>query len=347
MKIQNFFGLAVGLALSASFASAGSVTYTCDSGLTADGTCAVLNSTIAGLYDSTFTNANASIYIQYGSTGLASSLQYYDNVSYTAYVDALTAAEGDANDVTAVNSLGGDTTNPVVSGSGVALTSALAQALGLSTVAGSVGIQSAAGADPGGTCTLGVDANCYNGIETLKSASGTWYYRSGAQGSGTYDIYSAVEHETDEVLGTSSCITGSDPSTIATSVNCTNGTPSTAVSPADLFRYSASGTRSYLGSANGSTAYFSIDGGVTDIANYNNSPNGADYGDWDSAALRVQNAYGTPDTTGTDITNDGGSEIAVLDAVGYNLVSSTPEPGTIALLGGGLALLGLMRRRRA
>jgi len=165
--------------------------------------------------------------------------------------------------------------------------------------------------------------------------------------SGTYDIYSAVEHETDEVLGTSSCITGSDPSTIATSVNCTNGTPSTAVSPADLFRYSASGTRSYLGSANGSTAYFSIDGGVTDIANYNNSPNGADYGDWDSAALRVQNAYGTPDTTGTDITNDGGSEIAVLDAVGYNLVSSTPEPGTIALLGGGLALLGLMRRRRA
>jgi hypothetical protein len=194
-------------------------------------------------------------------------------------------------------------------------------------------------------------AGCYNGIETVTNAANTWYYRSGPQPSGTYDIYSAVEHETDEVLGTSSCITGNsdNPATITTSVNCTNGlngNPGTGVSAADLFRYSAAHTRSYLSSANGTTAYFSINSGVTPTANYNNSPNGADYGDWDSATLRIQNAFGTPDTTGTDITNDGRSEIAVLDAVGYNLVSATPEPGTMALLGLGFGTLAIYQRRR-
>jgi hypothetical protein len=114
------------------------------------------------------------------------------------------------------------------------------------------------------------------------------------------------------------------------------------VGAADLFRYSAAGTRSYLSTANGTTAYFSINGGTTNIAGYNNSPNGADYGDFDSASLRIQNAFGSPGINGLDITNDGGSEIQVLDAVGYNLTSNsstaTPEPGTMLLFGSSLAM---------
>jgi hypothetical protein len=331
-------------------ANAGIISYTCDSGLTSDGTCAVLNSTIAGIYDSTFTNANASIYIEYGTTGLASSLQYYTNVTYSDYATALTAQEGDANDVTAVNSLGGTTTNPVVSSSGVALTSSLAQVLGLTGTAHSFGITEGAASGNGTTCTLG-SANCYNGLVTLTSAANTWYYRTGSEAGGTYDIYSAVEHETDEVLGTGSCIVGSG----ITSANCTNGilgNPSTGIGAADLFRYASSGTRSYLTAANGTPAYFSINSGVTNIAGYNNSPNGADYGDWDGSALRVQNAFGTPYNGSTpnspDITNDGGSEIKVLDAVGYNLTNPTPEPGTLGLFGIALAVLaGYKTRRRA
>jgi PEP-CTERM motif len=354
MKTLRFlcigFAAVVGMAMGATRAS-GTISYTCAANIdaTVAGTCAMLNGTIAGLYNSTFSNANASIYVTYGATGLASSLQYYTNVTYTAYVNALTLNEGDANDVTAVASLGGSVTNPVVAGDGVALTSALATTLGLTTVAGSFGINPLSFA----TCTLG-SVGCYNGYITLTNAANTWYYRSGLQPAGTYDINTAVEHETDEVLGTSSCITGNsnNAATIATSVGCRNGlngNPSTGVSPADLFRYSSSGTRSYLSTANGTPAYFSINNGVTNVANYNNQPNGADYGDWNSAALRVQNAVGTPDTNGTDITNDGGSEIAVLDAVGYNLTTVTtvtPEPSSMALFGTGLLGIGLLMRKR-
>ncbi len=338
MSLKQVLWITAGVVFGTALASANDISYTCDPNIGA-ATCNTLNTTIAGIYSSTFTNAAASIYIQYGTTGLASSSQYYDNVSYTSYVDALAAHEGDANDLTAVNGLGGDTTNPVVAGDAVTLTSALAGALGLGAI--STGTDAS-----GNVCTLGT-AGCYNAVITLSNAPDTWYYRSGPQESGTYDIFSAVQHETDEVLGTASCIEGNngDPSTIATSVNCTNDNL-TGVSAADLFRYAAPGVRSYLNTADGTTAYFSIDGGVTNIANYNNQPNGEDYGDWDSSLNRVQNAEGTPDTSGVDITNDGGSEIAVLDAVGYNLTSTVPEPGTMGIFGAGLALLGVLRLRR-
>jgi len=333
---RRFTVISLGMMLMGCIPASGAITYSCASNIDATfaGTCNTLNTTIAGIYGSTFTNANASIYITYGSTGLASSLQFLDNVTYTAYANALAAHEGDANDATAVGSLGGNVTNPVAGGNGVTLTGTLAAALGLS---GGIGITTSSA-----SCTLGT-LGCYNGIVTLTSAANTFYYRQGGSHSTLYDFFTAVEHETDEVLGTGSCING-----VGTlGVGCTNGSPSTAVSAPDLFRWASAGTRSDKNSANGSTAYFSINSGTTNIAGYNNSPGGADYGDWDGASGRVQNAFGTPGAASVDITNDGGSEISVLDAVGYNLQSPVPEPATIGLVGvlllGGLAY----RRRRA
>lgn len=341
-SLRSFLSLS-GLLAASLPAFATGINFTCAANIdtTHAGTCATLNGTFAGFYSSTFTNANAGIYISYGTTGLGSSIQYYTNTAYSAYANALNNSISGANDVTAVASLGGLTTNPVDGTKGVALTGALRAALGLGT---GLGIDLA-----DAVCTLGT-ANCYNGRITLTSAANTFSYLTVGQTASTYDFFEVTGHEVNEILGTSSCIT-TTAGNPATSGNCTNGSPAVGVGAPDLFRYSAAGTRSYLGSANGTVAYFSINSGNTNIAGYNNTPNGADYGDWDSSSVRLNNAFGTPGHQGFNITNDGGSEIKVLDAVGYNLVANqagaVPEPGTITLFGSAFAVLaGVAHRRR-
>src|ERR1700722_13658368 len=90
--------LALGLAFGAAMASAGTITFTCDSSMdaTVAGTCAYLNSVVAGYYNNTFTNANADIYIEMNAgAGLgASTPGFYNFVSYNAYLAALQLENG-------------------------------------------------------------------------------------------------------------------------------------------------------------------------------------------------------------------------------------------------------------
>ncbi len=143
-------------------------------------------------------------------------------------------------------------------------------------------------------------------------------------------------------MGTISCIGTSNIDTPNDECN------STDASPADLFRYGTALTPSFLTTANGSSAYFSIDGGFTQIAQYAaNTPGSGDYGDWVyNGVVKVQDGAASPGVN-ADITNDGGSEIAVLNAVGFNL--ATPEPSTLGIFGMSLAILvlaGVWRRSR-
>jgi len=339
----------VALAFAALPVFANGITYDCSSSLSIS-VCTTLQTTIAGQYASVFTNANSVIYVQMGNIGkdVGENVQFYGTVDYASYYAQLTANASGTADSTAISSLGGGTTNPVVSGDGVAMTSSLAAALGFS---GSSGICTTATdascntRDP--SCTLG-QANCYNDIITISSTE-PLYYDTGTYISGEYDFFTTVEHETDEALGTSSCLV-TEPSppgpanTPEVSPACDGGS---AVSAADLFRYSASGTRSFFGpggdQADANTlAYFSINGGVTNLAPYNNSPNGGDYGDFSTNCTYVQDADGCNTGFGTNILNDGGVEIAMLDAVGYN---EAPEPGTIGMLILGLGLMPGIRRK--
>jgi hypothetical protein len=351
LNLKNTLGVLVGLGIGAALASAGTIDYTCAADI-AGATCDYLNTNVAGAYSSTFSNVNASIYIQYGTTGLAATSSVSNDVPYSAYLAALTANTGmDALQASALASLDSNAGGPYGSGN-VAITDALADALGLGGVAigGLFGVTTT-----GAVCSF-PSAGCFNAVVTVTNDPGTpLYYDNlgGPEPSDAYDFYGVVEHETDEVLGTASCI-----ATTAASLSdgCSYPNEPSAV---DLFRYSAPGTL-VLDSSLSTTpgAYFSYDGGATNGANgfvYNTLDNGEDYADFLSTCpggpFSIQDAEGCPGTdAGQTILNDGGAEINILNAEGFDLnpqvVSSTPEPGTIALFGLGLGMLAIYRRRR-
>jgi hypothetical protein len=339
-NLKKLILLTAGLMLGASMAGASSLTFTCDANVSA-AVCATLNTTIAGLYTSTFNNLNASVYIQFGTTGLGSSTQGFTNqISYSTYLKDLAAtASNSALDISALANL--PNVEPAyLGGADVDLSTALGTALGVTGLTGTT--------FDGNTCNIG-DAGCYNGIITITNDPNTpLYFRSGPQDPNSYDYYTTVEHELDEVLGSSSCIdtTGKGSALI-------NGCANSAAAAIDLFRYASAHDPVLISTTPG--AYFSYDGGVTNGANgfvYNTLVNAEDYADFLSSCpagpLSVQDAEGCPGTMGLDITNDGGAEVNSLDAIGFNLAasSSVPEPGSIALFGAGIAALGMYRRLR-
>lgn len=324
------------LAVNATTARA-AIAYTCNADVSA-GTCSALNSTVAGLYNSTFSNATANIYIEYGATNLGQSTTgFYNTIPYSTYVTDLTAEQG-AGSVRAAALASLPQSEPSLYGTGtISITSALGTALGLTGLYGTTA--------SGGFCIIGT-SNCYNGIITItNSASTPLYYRSGAEAGNAYDFYSVVEHETDEVLGTGSCIStqGANLSNPCTAAGAT-------ASASDLYRYSGSNSRVLMSTTPG--AYFSYDGGKTNGADgfvYNTAPNYADYADFVSTCsgpLSVQDAYACPGTSGLDITNDGGAEINILNAVGFDLLV-VPEPAGLAVITAGVfGLIGARVRAR-
>ena len=100
--------LITGLVFCVTVASASTLTYTCDPTVdaTVAGTCGYLNTQVAGFYTSSFNNISANIYIEQGTTGLASSESAESFVPYSSYLSALTnTASGDGVDTAALAAL--------------------------------------------------------------------------------------------------------------------------------------------------------------------------------------------------------------------------------------------------
>ena len=83
--------------------------------------------------------------------------------------------------------------------------------------------------------------------------------------SGQFSLFATVEHEINEVLGIGSSL----PSM-----------PFGTIFPEDLFRYDATGHRSFTTSST-AQAFFSINT-TTDLAQFDNQNDGGDFGDWQS-----------------------------------------------------------------
>jgi len=271
MKQRKDFRPAICLAFSLAFGTAlaqAQITYTCDPSI-ASTTCTYLNGTVAGYYSSTFANANASIYITLGSTGLGQSTQTTPKITYANYVAALNANTNKSSVQTAaLSALNTYDAGPYGSGK-VGVTSALATPLGQLAANNGAGIKS----DAATTCNL-PSTGCYNAVITITNdPSTTLYYddQGGTEPSNAFDFYAVVQHETDEVLGTSSCIStsgaqgaaddvvvdertglvtrvirtagGASPAaTSAATASLTDDCGAGVPSAVDLYRYSGSGT---------------------------------------------------------------------------------------------------------
>ena len=277
--------------------------------------------------------SNFSLTIDFGSqaanTGASSIKDVYTGLDYSSYYNALVANQNSAN-ASAIASLGGGgSTNPVNGTEAVSMTTTLAKMLGLAGQ--TTNIYSQCGGLSGTAC-ITINSNALS---------------VGNDGNPGADLLSLVEHEFNEVLGTSSALPNG-PST----------TQPTTPSAADLFRYSATGVRSWStnpstdGSCSTPNAYFSVDGGATNLSNYNNCANGGDYGDWaNNPTVQVQDAFG--DGTSTAFLTLASPEVTLLEAVGYDFASAdvpvnpVPEPATAGLLLAGLAGLRCFRRSRA
>jgi len=230
--------------------------------------------------------------------GLGASSTAVFQTSYSSYRTALLADSKTADDTTALATLPNQATSPVDGNANMWLTAANLDALGIAHGAVS----------SNGTITLNTSIMNLNRTTIDPSK---------------YDLQAVTEHEIDEVLG------------LGSGLNLPVSFPRLS-RPQDLFRYSASGVRSYTTSA-AAVSYFSINGGVTNLVNFNQS-NSGDFGDWaGSATIRVQDAFGTPGSIPIY-----GVEIRNLDVIGFDAISAVPEPGTFALaavlLLGGAAL---------
>jgi hypothetical protein len=145
----------------------------------------------------------------------------------------------------------------------------------------------------------------YDAIVTLNSRVPYQFTRP--PGPGSFDAQRSIEHEVDEAIGLGSRLGGS----------------SNDLRPQDLFSWSSAGHRNISTSG---TRYFSINGGVTNIVNFNQNPDG-DLGDWFSEPCPqthpyVQNAFGCAGQY-SDISETSPEGIN-LDVVGYDLTQTTP-----------------------
>jgi hypothetical protein len=329
------FGIVAMSALSATCGQAMTIRPVFDSSITSLSNAAVVESafdTVANDYAKSFSNvATINIDVSWGSVDGqalpsnavgASVSSLYGYYSYSQ-IKSLLATSSSSN--IADTALATAVKNlPVYAPSGVTnyvLPSSEAKALGLSYVSPSA-------------------TDGYIGF--AGSTSGYDFAPADGISSTTYDFQAVAAHEIDEVLGRISGLSGSTPSYRTVF---------------DLFRYSAPGV---ISDSYTTTTYFSIDGGKTKLATFNNSTSGGDRSDWAtySTSTDIQDAFISKgknlnltavDLTGLDVLGYGGSNIGdtlvgTPGAVAVHLITAVPEPSTWTMLLIGFGGLGAMMR---
>jgi hypothetical protein len=342
------------------------ISPTFDSTITSSPNAATIEATINSvdqMFEGIYANPiTVSIYFQLGG-GLGTSDTIVYGVPYTDFYAGLAANNANPAAIAALNANGGDALtnggiNPVGGSSYIEMKSANARALGIDIPPQCVVTATGKGdSSPNlpNECALPSDTNTnlpeVDGIVSLQTSITD---PPNSPQSSYYSLFATTEHEIDEILGLGSALENCDPSKSSqpaacksgATLNASNDTPFGVAynipmgTPEDLFRWSAptGGTRTLSTNCTTATgAYFDYGPNTGEIAQFNNSCNAADFGDWQTGANpQVQDAF-SEEGAGPPY---GMSEIDAMTAIGYE----TPEPGTMDLFGAGFALFAFYRR---
>ena len=236
---------------------------------------------------------------------------------YQSYRAALLADATSPNDAIANATLGPGPNDPILNSQFISLKPATGRAAGLNTPGLLINLP--------GTCVFTGD-----GCIGLNVADTTI-------GGGTHSLFAAAEHEINEILGLGSSL--QPDGTIFQGY----------VSPEDMFRYAAPGVRSFAVNhcfPAPPPAFFSIDGGATNLNEFNNCANDGDYGDWvPNTPSQVQDAFAASGSAPFMTLTDPAA--VALDVIGYTFAApaSVPEPTSVLLLTAALLGIGAVSRR--
>jgi hypothetical protein len=276
---------------------------TFDSTITTDPNATAIEATINSAiqdYESYFSN-NVTVNITFkenDSISLGQSNWSYYAETYTSYLAALKADETANNPylAQALTTLPSGPDNPVNGNPDLELHTAEARMLGYNAPAASDG-------------TISLNMSEMNITRSSINPN-------------DFDLLDVVSHEMDEVLGFGSAM---DQTT-------SNGQPAPTgpVETDDLYRYDQTGARTFNTTLS-TQAYYSIDGGTTDLARFNQTA-GGDFGDWYSYNVphlpQVQDAFSNPGATSTM-----GVELIRLEVEGFTPSNaSIPVPSSTGVL---------------
>jgi len=278
----------------------------------------VINTAIS-FYQTTFSDPiTVNIEFENMNTGLGRSLTFVRTTPYSTYRTALGADATSANDATALANTPTGAFNPVTGSTFINVKNANLRAVGLPAAFGNFGTACVRVNYVGDSCI---------GLNVGRTTTG----------GGAFSLLATVEHEIDEALGLGSELPN---------LTFLGGHPA----PEDLFRWASAGVRSFAtnpnvaGCNNGAgapAAFFSINGGVANLNQFNNCNNGDDYGDWIThTPSQVQDAL--TNGTGAPSLTAASSETVALDVIGYTF--AVPEPMSLVLIATGLASLAAARR---
>jgi hypothetical protein len=234
---------------------------------------------------------NFTVYIHFTNdptVDLGQSVTWGSSYLYSDYLSALKNSAADANDTNAISKLPNSPTDPLIGGTNIHLTLALARHLGLDFVEGPDGFDS----------TISLNTTIMNITRPPGNPD-------------NYDMQGVVAHEMDEVLGSSSGLPNTNIIWAMDLFRYTTNLARTFTTNGDNAYFSVDGTNLW--------ARFNADPG----GDYGDWWSQSDIF-WAPPAIaphpQVQDAFGNPGT----IEDSGPNELAMLDAVGWTLTAPVP-----------------------